>query len=57
MNRHGQKVYEAAPYKNDWDGKTMFGVEGEDLPEGTYFYILKLGTNEEPMKGYVYIKR
>ena len=57
INRHGQKVYEAAPYNNDWNGKTMFGVEGEDLPEGTYFYILDLGLNKEPIKGWIYIKR
>ena len=35
FNRWGQKVLEASPYKNDWDG--------DDYSDGTYFYILELG--------------
>ncbi|HSG67351.1 MAG TPA: gliding motility-associated C-terminal domain-containing protein, partial [Bacteroidales bacterium] len=33
FNRSGRKVYEAVDYDNDWDGG--------NLPEGTYFYVLK----------------
>jgi gliding motility-associated-like protein len=59
FNRWGNKVYEASPYKNDWDGKNQFGVHanGDALPDGTYFYILELGPGYEPFKGYIYIKR
>ena len=33
FNRLGRKVYESYDYKNDWDGG--------NLPDGTYFYVLK----------------
>lgn len=58
FNRWGNKVFEAAPYMNDWDGKTEFGVTigGTELPEGTYFYILKLN-DDKTLKGYIYLTR
>ncbi|MES2556069.1 MAG: gliding motility-associated C-terminal domain-containing protein [Bacteroidota bacterium] len=58
FNRWGNKVFEAAPYQNDWDGKTEFGVTmgGTELPEGTYFYILKLN-DDKTLKGYIYLTR
>jgi gliding motility-associated-like protein len=43
MNRWGQKVFSQAPYSNSFNGK---GLGGEDLPDGTYFYILDLGTGK-----------
>ncbi len=33
LNRFGNKVYESKNYQNDWDGG--------NLPDGTYYYILK----------------
>ncbi len=38
FNRWGDEVYSAAPYKNDWVGDQ----DGNELPAGTYFYILNL---------------
>jgi gliding motility-associated-like protein len=38
-NRWGQEVYSSGNYKNTW--------HGTDMPEGTYFYILKLTTGKE----------
>ena len=59
FNRWGNKVFEASPYNNDWNGISMFGltVGGKELPEGTYFYILKLGKDQKPIKGYIYLNR
>lgn len=37
-NRWGRKVYEASPYKNDWDGG--------DHSDGTYYYILNLNDED-----------
>jgi len=58
FNRWGNIVYEAAPYKNDWDGspnKTSMGTG--KLPVGTYFYILDLGVEtEEVRKGFVQLE-
>ena len=57
FNRWGNKVFEASPYLNDWDGRNHFGLRigGDRLPAGTYFYILNLGDGSEPRKGYVYL--
>jgi len=54
-NRWGNKVYEASPYNNDWDGKSS---SGQELPVGTYFYVLdrrKEGFKIET--GFVYLNR
>jgi gliding motility-associated-like protein len=56
-NRWGDKVYESTPYENNWSGQNnVGGIGSEDLPAGTYFYILELG-EEEPIKGYIELKR
>ena len=48
FDRWGRKVYEAQPYKNDWDG-------GKNS-DGTYFYILELNDeNNKVFKGNVTI--
>ncbi len=52
FNRWGNRVFEATNYQNNWDGKW----EGKDLPDGTYFYVLDLGTGEK-LSGYVQIHR
>ena len=52
INRWGNHVYEKINYKNDWTG--------EGLPEGTYYYLLrvknKLG-NWDVYKGYLTLVR
>ncbi len=62
INRWGNKVYEAAPYKNNWDGTNHYGltIRDNNLPEGTYFYIFKYKNKEGKMivkKGYVYLRK
>lgn len=59
LNRWGNKVYEAHPYDNEWDGTNMFGITvgGHILPIGSYFYILDLGDGTKPFRGYVYLSR
>jgi gliding motility-associated-like protein len=59
FNRWGNRVFEASPYQNDWEGKNQFGISiGDELPDGTYFYILELNDPDETVfKGWVYIKR
>ncbi len=58
INRWGNKVYEASPYLNDWDGTNMFGVSvgGNKLPVGTYFYIIELEDGKME-KGYIYLNK
>jgi gliding motility-associated-like protein/uncharacterized repeat protein (TIGR01451 family) len=59
FNRWGIKVYEASPYKNDWDGRSIRGlrVGGDELPVGTYFYLLDLGDGSKVIKGTFYLNR
>ena len=60
FNRWETKVYETTQYANDWDGTSnvsAFISSGNNLPEGTYFYLLELDNGAPPMTGFVYIKR
>ncbi len=43
FNRWGDIIYEAKPYNNDWDGTSSTGAL---IPEGTYYYILRLDVGE-----------
>lgn len=40
VNRWGNEVYANPDYKNDWSGKGVKNFLGEDLPEGTYYFIV-----------------
>ncbi|UXX78947.1 PKD domain-containing protein [Reichenbachiella carrageenanivorans] len=62
FNRWGSKVYEADNYENAnvvFDGTANSGLVpgGEELPDGTYFYIVTLKDQGESLSGYVVIKR
>lgn len=43
FNRWGDVLYKAKPYLNDWQGVNQSGGE---LPEGTYYYVLRLNVND-----------
>lgn len=51
-NRWGTRVLEVQGYQNDWLGT----FNGEDLPDGTYFYILE-GIESQDYRGYLQIRR
>ncbi len=59
FNRWGNKVFEAHPYQNTWDGTCSFGLTVGDnqLPDATYFYLLDLGDGSKIIKGYIYLSR
>lgn len=53
-NRWGDEVFRSpVPYKNNWDGT----FNGENLPPGTYFYVINFGDNSETKTGFVMIQR
>jgi gliding motility-associated-like protein len=63
-NRWGHKVYQASNYGINimpkfWDGKPNIGIRlgNEDLPSGTYFYVLDLANGEPRIAGSVYLDR
>ncbi len=43
FNRWGDILYRAKPYANDWNGSNQ---KGDPLPEGTYYYVLRLNIND-----------
>jgi gliding motility-associated-like protein len=47
INRWGQTVYKSKPYRNDWNGVNN---SNQDLPAGTYYYILRLNLNDAKIK-------
>ncbi|MBL7900211.1 MAG: gliding motility-associated C-terminal domain-containing protein, partial [Crocinitomicaceae bacterium] len=59
MNRWGSVVYKAAPYTNNWYGECNSGLVlyGNEVPEGSYYFILDLKDGSEPIKGYIVINR
>ncbi|MNK77475.1 PKD domain protein [compost metagenome] len=51
FNRYGKEVYTKDNYTNEFFGQ---GTHGQDLPTGTYYYMIQLGSGEEKT-GWVYI--
>lgn len=43
FDRNGKKVFSAVNYGNDWDGG--------NLPEGNYFYVVKIPARKMELKG------
>jgi hypothetical protein len=58
FNRSGALVYEASGYNNGdiiFNGISNRGVNvlGNELPDGTYFYIVTKNDGSEPKTGYL----
>ena len=53
-NRWGSKVYEKNSYRSNWKGTNN---NGENLPDGTYFIILKVRQLNKIFKTYVDLRR
>uniref|UniRef100_UPI002D79C452 T9SS type B sorting domain-containing protein n=1 Tax=Salinimicrobium sp. HB62 TaxID=3077781 RepID=UPI002D79C452 len=56
FNRWGNEVYSSNNYNNNWDGTSSSSVTGDQLPSGTYFYIVEIQQSGfEPIQGYIYL--
>lgn len=53
LNRHGKVVFELTNYTNQWCGQTD---DGEELPVGNYFYVIK-SSAAEASTGYIYLNK
>ncbi|MEM8525006.1 MAG: gliding motility-associated C-terminal domain-containing protein [Bacteroidota bacterium] len=53
FNQWGDEVFHSTAYQNDWEGT----YNSEDLPDGTYYYVLNFGDGSAPASGYVIISR
>lgn len=51
FNRQGNIVYQKESYDNSWDGT----YNGKPLPQGTYYYILKIKSNNQTQNGAINI--
>jgi gliding motility-associated-like protein len=54
FNRYGAKVYSQTNYTNQWYGQSN---KGDELPDGTYYYVIERTNGEETKTGWVYINR
>lgn len=54
FNQWGDEVFRSeGPYQGNWRGT----FNGEELPAGTYFYIIDFGNGSPPQSGFVLIQR
>ncbi len=54
FNRYGTKVYSKSNYTNEWTG---LSDSGQELPDGTYYYVIEFANGQETKTGWVYINR
>ena len=52
FNRYGSKVYELNEYIDQWCGTDQ---DNEELPVGTYFYIIYFNSDKEPITSWIYL--
>ncbi|WNM18541.1 choice-of-anchor L domain-containing protein [Flavobacterium capsici] len=53
-NRYGMKVYSKNQYTNQWVGQAD---NGDELPDGTYYYVIEFNGGGETKTGWIYINR
>lgn len=57
FNRWGDRVYSTKKYINAWEGAWQGIYENNPLPSATYYYVITLNNEEEPIAGTVTIVR
>ena len=53
FNSHGRSLYKKRNYVDEWYGQTN---DNDNLPVGTYFYVLKL-ENGQSKNGWIYLNK
>lgn len=53
FNQWGDEVFRQTNYQNDWRGT----YKGDDLPVGTYFFVVDFQNGDEPITGFLVIER
>lgn len=53
-NRYGTKVYAKSNYNNEWIGQSD---KGDELPDGTYYYVIEYNSGGAAKTGWIYINR
>lgn len=59
MNRWGDVLFTANPYKNDWNGTSNHGITavGGTITNSVYYYVLTLYPGAQPIKGFIEVKK
>jgi gliding motility-associated-like protein len=59
MNRWGDALYHAQPYNNEWNGQSNMGIPAmiQGVTDGTYFFIFIAAPGDEPVKGFIEIRK
>tara|TARA_R110002049_G_scaffold272291_1_gene449775 strand:- start:7112 stop:13801 length:6690 start_codon:yes stop_codon:yes gene_type:complete len=52
-NRYGHEVFKAIDYQNDWSGR--YSSRSENLPAGSYYYVIDFRNGSAPMDGWIFI--
>jgi len=56
FNRNGIIVFESQDYNNNWEGISNTGpIEGEKVPPGIYYYVIKIGGSNQQFNGSIYV--
>jgi gliding motility-associated-like protein len=53
-NRYGSNVYSKIEYTKEWVGQSD---NGNELPDGTYYYVIEFKNNQPSKTGWIYINR
>ncbi len=53
FNQWGDQVFHASPYMNDWQGT----YNGQDLPVGTYYFVVKYHRDQPHVAGFLVLER
>tara|TARA_B110000003_G_C16381988_1_gene430856 strand:+ start:1 stop:585 length:585 start_codon:yes stop_codon:yes gene_type:complete len=53
FDRYGKEIYSKKGYKNDWDASSNF----DQVPDGTYYYIINFDDNDKVYKGSITVLR
>ncbi|MBC7524042.1 MAG: gliding motility-associated C-terminal domain-containing protein, partial [Flavobacterium sp.] len=54
FNRYGMKAYSKNDYTKEWFGQSD---AGEELPDGTYYYVIEFKSGADTKTGWIYINR
>jgi gliding motility-associated-like protein len=57
FNRWGSEVFSQNGYQNYWKGRTEINDGGDELPDGTYFFVMKADNDTVIRKGFVEVRR
>lgn len=54
FNRYGSQVYSKNQYRDEWRGQSD---QGDELPDGTYYYVIDFNSGDAAATGWIYINR